>query len=277
MKLPKEKQRVATLFDTVATGYGGAALRFFPFSADQLVNFLKPLPGEKVLDVATGTGNVATALAQMVTNQGRVTGIDISEGMLKQTQEKISRLGISNVDLHTMDAESLEFRSNYFHHATCAYGIFFLPDMVKGLKEWVRVVRPGGKIVFSCFGPTAFEPMAELFLERIGNFGVEPPNPDRPFGAKRTADPKQCRGLLQEAGLERPQVMTKPLGYYLSDSQEWWEIVWNAGFRGFVDQLSAQEQARFRQEHLDEVAQLADDKGIWLDVETHFCMGYKPD
>jgi len=196
--------------------------------------------------------------------------------MLKQAQEKISKMGLTNVDLHAMDAESLEFRSNYFHHAICAYGIFFLPDMVKGLREWTRVVRPGGKIVFSCFGPGAFEPMAGLFLERIGNFGVAPPNPDRPFGAKRTADPKQCRGLLQEAGLEHCEVTTRPLGYHLDGSEQWWEIVWNAGFRGFVNQLSGQEQARFRQEHLDEVVQLADEKGIWLDVETHYCMGYKP-
>ena len=266
-----------TVFDTVAGGYDGEALRFFPFAADQLVALLRPLPGEKVLDVATGTGVVATALAQAVTGQGRVTGIDISAGMLQQAEEKFQKMGLTNVDLHAMDAECLEFRSNYFHHVTCSYGIFFLPDMVKGLKEWVRVVQPGGKVMFSCFGPGAFEPMATLFLERIATFGVELPDPQRPFGAKRTADPQQCKELLEQAGLVRMQIVSKPMGYYLSGAEQWWEIIRNAAFRGFVDKLSAAEQTRFREEHLEDVMKLMDHKGLWLNTETHFCLGYKPD
>jgi ubiquinone/menaquinone biosynthesis C-methylase UbiE len=61
-----QKQSVTNIFDTVAPGYDSEALRFFPFCADQIANELNPKPGQKILDVATGTGAVAVALAQAV-------------------------------------------------------------------------------------------------------------------------------------------------------------------------------------------------------------------
>ncbi len=65
------------------------------------------------------------------------------------------------------------------------------------------------------------------------------------------------------------------VGYPLAGGQEWWEIVWNAGFRRLVTQLSPEDQERFRREHLAEIAELRTSEGIWLDVNVLFTRGRK--
>jgi hypothetical protein len=65
------------------------------------------------------------------------------------------------------------------------------------------------------------------------------------------------------------------VGYYLESADEWWDIVWNAGFRRLVAQLSPQDRERFKQEHLLEIGALRTDKGIWLDVGVLYTAGTK--
>ncbi len=145
----QQKQWTATMFDLVAEGYDNPAQRLFPFTADRLVNKLQPLSGYKVLDIATGTGHAAMAAAQAVGRDGRVHAIDLSEGMLSRAQQNIDKMQLPNIDLHVMDAEALEFRRQYFDMAMCSFGLFFLPDMLKGLQSWWRVLKPGGRYFIS--------------------------------------------------------------------------------------------------------------------------------
>ena len=124
-------------------------------------------PGSKVLDVATGTGVAAIAFAQAVRPGGRVTAVDISADMLDRAAANITKMALDNVDLHQMDAERLDFRAGYFHSVVCSYGLFFLPDMPAALREWVRVLRPGGKLAFTSFETSAFQPMLDDFVARL--------------------------------------------------------------------------------------------------------------
>ena len=123
------KKQVQQLFDRIAPVYDNPATRFFPFCADRLVTYVKPKPGSKVLDIATGTGAVAVSFAQAVGASGRVAAVDLSAEMLDRAEENVRKMALTNVDLHEMDAERLDFRSNYFHTVVCSYGLCFLPDM----------------------------------------------------------------------------------------------------------------------------------------------------
>lgn len=107
---------IITVFNLVAGGYDDAALRFFPFCADRVIARLNPPPGAKLLDVATGTGAIALAASQAVGPQGRIIAIDLAERMLDRFQAKIDKFGVANLDLHVMDAHSLEFRRDYFDY-----------------------------------------------------------------------------------------------------------------------------------------------------------------
>jgi len=268
----KEVQRV---FDAIAHGYDNPATRFFPFTADRLVNYVKPRSGTRVLDVATGTGAVAVPFAQAVgPGGGRVTAIDLSAGMLDRAEINIRKMALDNVDFHEMDAEHLDFRADYFHYLVCSYGLFFLPDMSAALREWVRVLRPGGKLAFTCFEKTAFLPMLDDFVDRLKNFGVQ--LPEGPFGSRRITSLDHCRELLSEAGLVDVDAECIQVGYHLGDENEWWEVVSNTAMRALFDQVPDERKADFRQQHLAFVATQKTADGLWMDVQTRFASGIKP-
>lgn len=264
------------LFDRIAPGFDGAALRFYPFCADRMIFRLNPARGSKILDVATGTGNVALAAVQAVGEGGRVTAIDLAEGMLDRLQEKIAKFGIQNIDLHVMEGTALEFRRNYFDYVICSFGITFLSDMSAGLKEWARVMKPGGRLMFSVLGIQAFQPMMNLLTERLARYNIVLPDGDAPGSATRLAEAAHCRGLLQSASLEDIEVITEQFGYHLKDETQWWDVVWNGAMREWIEKIPPQRSESFRREHLDEVRSLVKQDGLWLDVQTHMATGKKP-
>lgn len=269
-----ETQQVRQMFDALAGSYDSPATRFFPFCADRLVNFVKPRPGGKVLDVATGTGAAAVSFAQAVGSSGHVSAIDVSPRMLDKAEANISKMALGNVDLHEMDAARLDFRRDYFHALVCSYGLFFLPDMAGALREWVRVLRPGGKLAFTSFETSAFQPMLDDYVERLQAFGVQ--LPESAFGSQRIRSLAHCRELLEAAGLVEVQAESAQLGYHLRDENEWWEVVTSTSMRAALERLPDARQQALRQEHLAFVAGLRNENGLWMDVQTRFASGVKP-
>ena len=120
-----EKQAVTQVFDLVATLYDNPSLRFFPACARKMVDYVDIKPGEAVLDIATGTGMVALAVAQAVGNHTQVQAIDLSENMLAQATQNLSQAGFKNVTFQKMDGEQPTFDDNRFDVITCSYGLFF--------------------------------------------------------------------------------------------------------------------------------------------------------
>ena len=274
----QKKQFIRDVFDTVATGYDNDSLRLFPFCADRLVDFAGLRPGHKVLDVATGTGVVAVSAAQRVApGGGRVSGIDYSEGMLDQAAKKIAHLQIGNVDLHVMDAEALEFRSAYFDAVLCSFGVFFLPDLAAGVRQWRRVVRPGGTVAFTAFATGAFQPMADMLRARLGHYGIETDTGGPRLNWLRLAEADACEALLDAAGLTDVECVTEQMGYHLANPERWWELCWNSGYRGWLEQLTALQLEEFRHHHLEEVSTLVTTDGLWMDVTTHFVRARRAD
>ena len=270
----QHKQRITDVFDTIASGYDHAVLRFFSSTADRVVSILKPSPGQKVLDIAAGTGAFATACAQAVAPGGRVMAIDLSAAMLEKARIKAQHQGLENIDFFNMDAEQLEFKKDYFNHGVCCFGLFFMPDMEKSLKEWVRVVKPGGSVVFTSFSDDSFQPMAKLLVDQLKAYGVD--MDDKPLASQRLSDPKVCEQLMNDVGLESVNVELHQLGYHLHCIDDWWSVVWNSGMRGLVKQLKASEQAQFKLEHLESVQPLFGESGLWLSVDVLISQGGVP-
>lgn len=269
---PQErKQQVASSFNLAAVGYDKSALRFLPIGAKRLVELAGLQSGQKVLDIATGTGTAAITAASMVGANGKVIGIDIAQEMLTQAQSKIAAAGITNIELRQEDAEQLSFSDNSLDSAICASGIFFLPDMLKGLREWQRVTKPGGLVAFSSFNQTAFKPMSDKFNVLIEKYDVLMPS-----AARRLSTPEKCLNLMQAAEFQDIEIQIEQLGYYLSSVDEWWQLVCNTGFRIRLSQIPQEKLAQFKTEHLAEIETLMTDKGIWLDMETIFVKGKKP-
>lgn len=267
----KTKQATTDNFNLVAAGYDNPAQRYFPMCADRMAEYLKPKPGSRVLDIATGTGMVATAMAQAILPDGRVQGIDLSGKMLDKAFENLTKLGLNNIDLHQMDADTLEFKSNYFDCASCGFGIFFMPDMLESLKEWCRVLKPDARLIFTTFAASSFGELITAFVSQLAEVDVVIDT-----AKERLAEMESCERYLEQAGYTDIQIHSEQLGYHLASENDWWEIVMNSGLRGFITQLDAMQFAQFRAKHLAEIVKLKTDQGIWLDINVIFSMGRKP-
>lgn len=140
------------MFDAIAHRYdllnrilsGGVDRRWRRRTVDAL-----QLPADqpsRVLDVATGTGDLAIAIARRHP-LASVVGVDPSENMLAVGRTKLDKIGLADrVTLAAGDAEALEYPDDSFDGATIAFGIRNVPDRARGLAEMARVVRPGGRV-----------------------------------------------------------------------------------------------------------------------------------
>ncbi len=257
-------------FDAVADGYDNKALRFFPSSAGHMAAIFGFRGDEHVLDVACGTGHASLAIAQRLPT-GRVTAVDFSPAMLDEARRKAASNKAGNITFLERDMQDLGFPEDHFDAAVCAFGIFFALDMDAQLARIVSAIRPGGRIMISNFQETYFSPLKELMGKRLNAYGVEA----LPQTWKRIATEAGCRELFEKAGLMDIRVEQKNVGYYLAGAEQWWDIIWNAGFRRMVSRLDPDKQEQFKREHLEEVEQQKTKDGIWLDVGVLYTSGRK--
>jgi len=262
--IKNHKQQVADTFNRIASGYDSPALRYFPFSADYLGRLIDPKPGDRVLDVATGTGAVAISLAPHILPGGRVQAIDISDNMLDKALFNIQKHALDNIDLHYMDAENLEFRNDYFDIVCASFVLFFLPDPARALKQWHRVMKPGARLCFTSFSHSAFQPMLAMFEKTMQTFGIDVPSQLW----MKYSDREACEAALDPALFSNIQSLEKQHGFHLASENDWWEFLYNSAFRALLEQLDARQLNEFRNIHLAEIASLKRADGIWMDVNV---------
>ena len=263
MNNEEHKQKVMASFDMASEGYDCPSLRFFVESASWLIKNMQLKGNENLLDIATGTGNVAIAAARELRN-GNVTGIDLSEKMLQRAALKAHEMNLRNVTFKRCDIEDMGFENNIFDTACCAFGMFFLPDMDNGLKCISKALKPGGKLAITSFAPSLMQPLRGMLLDGIKRYGVEPPS----LSWMRLDTPDKINTLLSRSGFLNIQVQSKQMGYYLKDSLQWQDVLWNSGYRGLLSQLSGEDLNQFLNEHLRAVDSVSDENGIWLEVEV---------
>ena len=262
-----QKRRVVADFNAMTERYD--TLRFVQVCARRLVDLAALSPGTQVLDVATGTGWAAMAAAQHVGPTGRVLGVDLAPDLLECARQKVAAAGLTHVEFREGDAERLDIADQRFDVVLCASALFFVPDMLAALREWHRVLTPGGQVGFSGWGLTNWQPMQDLWDARLRQYGVTS-SPNR-----RLAEPETCRRLLHEAGFVQSEVQSEQLGYYFRTVEEYWEERWASTSRRAVLQLAPAQREQFKAEHLVEAGALATDQGIWRDVATNFARGWK--
>lgn len=126
------------------------------------VNMLKEIKPERILDLASGTGDFAIESLRL--NPKEIIGMDISEGMLQVGREKMKKNGYDNIiSMRLGDSEALPFDDNYFDALTVGFGVRNYENLEKGLSEMLRVVRPGGKIIILEFSKPKKFPVKQYY------------------------------------------------------------------------------------------------------------------
>ncbi|WP_029038313.1 bifunctional demethylmenaquinone methyltransferase/2-methoxy-6-polyprenyl-1,4-benzoquinol methylase UbiE [Salinimicrobium xinjiangense] len=155
-----KKKQVEQMFDTISTKYDGLN-RVISFGIDvkwrkKVINMVAATNPESVLDIATGTGDLAISLAK--TGAKEIIGLDLSEGMLAVGRKKIAQENLSKkIEMIQGDSESLPFEDDRFDAITVAFGVRNFENLEKGLSEIFRVLKPGGIfVILETSVPTKF-------------------------------------------------------------------------------------------------------------------------
>lgn len=155
-----KKEQVTQMFDTISKEYDGLN-RVISFGIDikwrkKVVDIVKQQQPKTVLDIATGTGDLAINLAE--TSAEKIVGLDISPGMLSVGKEKVKAKQLDNrVDMIIGDSENMPFEDNTFDAITVAFGVRNFETLENGLKDILRVLKPGGTfVILETSVPTKF-------------------------------------------------------------------------------------------------------------------------
>lgn len=163
----QKKQQVEQMFDNIAHRYDFLN-HFLSLGIDKLwrkkaIRILSAYRPEKILDVATGTGDFAIAAAKLKTQ--KIVGFDLSEQMLNVGREKVKRLGLADViEFRKGDSEDMPFASGEFDAITVAFGVRNFENLEKGLQEFYRVIKNQGAVIILEFSKPKYFPMKQLYL-----------------------------------------------------------------------------------------------------------------
>jgi demethylmenaquinone methyltransferase/2-methoxy-6-polyprenyl-1,4-benzoquinol methylase len=183
-----KKQQVAGMFNDIAFRYDFLN-RFLSAGIDvrwrkKAIKQLEKIQPKTLLDVATGTADVAIMASGML-KPDKITGIDISDGMLEIGRKKIQKLGLQQtIELLNGDCETINFKNDSFDAVTVAFGVRNFENLEKGLAEIKRVLKPGGKLVvleFSKPRSAVVKTMYNLYMKIIC------PNVGKLFSKNRNA------------------------------------------------------------------------------------------
>jgi ubiquinone/menaquinone biosynthesis C-methylase UbiE len=212
-------------------------------------------PGDRILDLASGTGEPALTLARRLKGHASITGIDSADGMVQVAQAKAVKERLSGISFRCMPAEQLTFNDNSFDRILCRFGVMLFTDPLQGLKEMQRVLKPGGRFALAVWSTPETIPTLrwsyDVFSKRL-------PEELHPPLAKVTSlgAPGMLEDLLSEAGFSGFSVEPKTFDYQFKSFEELWDTVEASDMlKQQYDALPQNERGKIR----DEVGRFARD------------------
>lgn len=182
MAVDKRDTRVRQMFGEIAPKYDRLnhllSLQTDRYWRWRTVRKLKPRPGEPILDVCTGTGDLALAFYRATRGTAPIVGSDFCPEMLEIARQKRDKLGIpADLEFLEADAQELPFPDDYFQIVSVAFGLRNVADTDRGLREMTRVCQPGGKVAVLEFSMPTWQPFRAIYgfyfrnvLPRIGQW-----------------------------------------------------------------------------------------------------------
>jgi len=219
-----KKQQVEEMFDSISPKYD-LLNHLLSLNIDKLwrkraIKKLRSFSPKNILDVATGTADFAIEASRI--NGCKVTGIDISEGMLNIGREKIRRIALDKtISLIKADSENLPFNNNTFDAATVGFGVRNFENLELGLSEILRVLKPEGVLMTLEFSRPETPPLRQLynfyFKRILPTIGKKISNDERaysylPESVSEFPDGKKFIAILEKAGFKNNAYFQQTFG-----------------------------------------------------------------
>lgn len=236
-------------------------------ATDVLLAGARLRPGANVLDVACGPGESAFAAARLVAPGGSVVATDFAPEMVAGAERIAAARGVEGVTFRVADAEALPFPDGSFDAVTCRYGVMFFPRPEQAMREFRRVLRPGGRASLVAWGPREANPYMSAivgpFMRRLGGGPPEDPDAPTPF---RFAAPGRLAAVLRAGGFDDVEEEVKEIPWVYSGTPERvWAVAQDlssSAFQGFREKMTPADLAAASQEALAAIRARYDGKKV---------------
>jgi ubiquinone/menaquinone biosynthesis C-methylase UbiE len=213
--------------------------------------------GSQVLDIASGTGEPAISAAQLAGTAGKVIGTDLTEEMLAYARSKASEAGVTNIEFHCVDGETLNFEADSFDAVTIRWGLMFMPEPASCLKLARDVMKQQGRIAIACWSAPEKNPFVGLLMQTLGKYMEVPKPPPGTPGIFSMADPDRLQDVIAAAGFRNIELEELEISVIEVDSgATYWEAISDlaAPVMTLVNQLNNEA----RRAYIEDVIQTAD-------------------
>jgi ubiquinone/menaquinone biosynthesis C-methylase UbiE len=182
-------------------------------------------PGQTILDIASGTGDLGFAVAERVGAEGRVISTDFAPEMVDVARRQGEARGLTNVEHREMDAERMDLEDDSVDGVVCRWGYMLMADPAAALKETRRVLRDGGRLAFSVWRTPDRNPWAAVpGMTLVQRGHMPPPEPGAP-GIFALGEPGRVRELVTGAGFEEPEPEEIAFEFRYGDFDDLWDTL----------------------------------------------------
>lgn len=220
--------------------------------------------GHRVLDIASGTGEPAIPMAQLVGETGFVVGTDLSDDMLAVAREKAHQLSVTNIEFHRVDGETLAFDPESFNATTMRWGLMFMPEPEKILGQIHGLLKDEGRIAVACWAEPERNPFFTHIMGILMKYMDVPKPPEGAPGVFAFANPDRLTQTLAQSGFRDVEIEDLEVTMFEADSgEEYWQMMVDiAGpITQLVQQMDNQTRDTFIRDVIDSVdAQRQGDK-----------------
>jgi SAM-dependent methyltransferase len=184
-----------------------------------------PQPGQTVLDVAGGTGDLGLLVAERIGGEGRVILTDFAPEMVDAARREGEARGVRSVEYRVLDAERMELDGDSVDAVVCRFGYMLMADPATALRETRRVLRNGGPLAFSVWTGPERNPWAAVPAGTVVERGhLPPPEPGTP-GIFTMGNPTRIRELVAQAGFGEPEIEEIAFDFVYADFDHLWETI----------------------------------------------------
>lgn len=208
-----------------------------------LVSHLALEPGQTVLELATGTGDVGLAVAAAL-DGGRVIMSDRSHAMVEAAGRAVEAAGAANADVRRLDAESLDLPDASVDRVVCRFAYMLIPDRRAAFAETLRVLRPGGRLAFAVWASADRNAWATTLWDVLEGHTDLPPAPPGGPGMFALGEPEVVTAVVEAAGLAVRAVEHIPVEWSYPDYDAYWraQSSLNGGLTRLLPTLSERER-----------------------------------